>query len=74
MNNYQKEKEVGSNQTTEDKHVPLAGGLPWLFVATTAAGVFIFSNRDKLDEDGGFIIIIGAIILAVMSANMMTRE
>jgi len=49
-------------------------GLPWGFVAAAAAGFFLLSNKDKLGHDGAFIYIIGAIVLGVLSANMLGRK
>ena len=51
-----------------------AGGLPWGFVAGAAAIFFLLSNKEKLGGEGAFIYIIGAIVLAVLSANMFSRR
>lgn len=50
------------------------GGLPWGFVAVAAAAFFLYSNRQSLAGDGAFIYIVGAVILGVMSANMLARR
>jgi MFS family permease len=49
-------------------------GLPWGFVALAAAGTFLFMKNEMLGTQGGFIYIIGAIIVGILSANMLTRR
>jgi hypothetical protein len=48
--------------------------VPWGFLALAAAGTFLFMNKEKLGSEGGFIYIIGAIVLGVLSANMLARK
>ena len=50
---------------------PVAGGLPWGFVAVTAGILYFWRNIDKLGHRGGFIYIIAAIVLGVLSANII---
>jgi len=49
-------------------------GLPWGFVALSAAGAFLFMNKEKIGSKGGFVYIIGAIVLGILSANMLARK
>ncbi len=51
-----------------------ATGLPFWFVALSAAGIFLYSNREKLGQKGGFIFVIGAVVLGVLSGNMLGRR
>ncbi len=60
---------------SDPKPTPSASsGLPWIVVAAAAAGFFLFTNRDKLASPGAFIYVIGAVFLAVSSANMLGRK
>lgn len=56
--------EEGSKQTV----------LPWAFVAAAAAGTFLAFNWEKVRGRGGFIYLIGAVVLGILSANMLSKK
>jgi len=65
----------GAAPTSDKKARAATGtGLPWGFVAAAAAGFFLFMHKEQLGQSGGFIIVIGAIFLGIMSANLMQRK
>ena len=47
-----------------------SAGLPFGFVAVAAGAFFLYSHREQLAGKGGFIVLGGAIILGIMSANI----
>ena len=49
-------------------------GLPWGFVAAAAAGTFLVMNLEKVRVNGGSIYVIGAVVLGILSANMLSRK
>lgn len=51
-----------------------SAGLPFGFIAAAAAGWFLMGHREQLGQQGGFIFIIGAVVLGVLSAGMMSRK
>lgn len=51
-----------------------SGGLPFGIIAAAAAGWFLMGHKEQLGDKGGFIIVIGAIVLGVMSAGMLSKK
>lgn len=62
---------------TSDKEAPVPKtifrALPW-GIAASAAVFFLMMDKDKLVQKGGFIYIIGAIVLGVATANRYRRK
>ena len=67
-----------SEQKTQNEPPPQpassSGGLPFGIIAAAAAGWFLMGHKDQLGDKGGFIIVIGAIVLGVMSAGMLSKK
>jgi hypothetical protein len=53
---------------------PPAGSLPYGLVWVLAFGAFLLANGDKLGQPGGFIVVVGGVVLATISAGWMTTR
>jgi hypothetical protein len=51
-----------------------SSGLPFGIIAAAAAGWFLMGHKNQLGENGGFIIIIGAVVLGLLSASMLSKK
>ena len=51
-----------------------SSGLPFGIIAAAAAGWFLMGHKNQLGEKGGFIIIIGAVVLGLLSASMLSKK
>jgi hypothetical protein len=74
FSDFVKNKIPSNQKETVQEPESKSGGLVWIVIVIAAGGFFVWANRDKLGQKGGIVIVVAAIVIGIITANIIKKS